>query len=471
MADVGPDLSASELASGFASGAFSPSEICTAVIGRIAEREPVINAFYRCDPDAAQQAAAASTRRWASGRPLGPLDGVPVTVKENIARQGIPMPSGTALPNPPVALANAPVTDRILEAGGVLLGSTVMPDWGMLSSGVSSRHGISRSPWNPAWTTGGSSAGAGAAAAAGFGPLHVGTDIGGSVRLPGTWLGLATLKPSAGRVPLDVPYAGRAAGPMARTVRDAGLLMSVIGQFDARDYSTRPYPAADWRSLGAGEPEVARLRVAVQLDAGAGAPVDAEVAAAVRAVAERFAEAGADVGPLGPVLDQAMLDGLDNFWRIRAFKDFRALDEAGQALLLPYIARWCAIGARFDGADALACYETIGRVQQATVAATWAYDVVLSPVAPMAAFAAEKPMPNDDPEATMDHIAFTVPYNMSGQPAATVNCGFSSDGRPIGVQIAGRVGDDLGVLKAAAWYEANRPATAVPDWAGLAQSV
>ena len=182
------------------------------------------------------------------------------------------MPAGNAGVEPVVPDHDAPVTARVLEAGAVVLGSTVMPDWGMLSSGVSSRHGITRSPWNPAWTTGGSSSGAGAAAAGGYGPLHVGTDIGGSIRLPGSWLGLVALKPSAGRVPLDTPYLGRVAGPMTRTVADAALLMRVISRPDARDWTSLPPEDLDWLDL---DRPVSGLRVGLHLDAGCGAPVDA----------------------------------------------------------------------------------------------------------------------------------------------------------------------------------------------------
>ena len=214
------DSTAADLAAGYAAG-LDPRDVAEGVLHRIAEREPVLNAFYLHDPEQVRIDAAASAARWAAGTQLSAFDGVPVTVKENIPRAGMPLPAGTAIPNPPLAAANAPLTDRLLEAGLVILGTTTMPDWGMLSSGVSSLHGISRNAWDPSLTTGGSSAGAGAAAAAGYGPLHVGTDIGGSIRLPGTWAGLATLKPSAGLVPLHAPYLGRAAGPMARTVADA----------------------------------------------------------------------------------------------------------------------------------------------------------------------------------------------------------------------------------------------------------
>lgn len=460
------DLNAAELAASYASAEFSPSDVCAAVLARIEECEPTLNAFYQQDAEGAIFAAAQSTQRWLSGAARGPLDGVPVTIKENIARKGVPMPAGTALPNPPIAVANAPIVDRLVESGAVILGSTTMPDWGMLSSSVSSLHGISRSPWNPDWTTGGSSAGAraAAAAAAGYGPLHLGTDIGGSIRLPGTWLGLATLKPSAGLVPLDAPYLGRAAGPIARNVSDAALLLSVVAQFDARDFTARPYPEMELQNLAF---QPIDSRVGIHLDAGAGAEVDDEIAAAVLAVAEVFAKAGAKVASLPPFINQQLMDSLDNFWRTRSYRDFAALTVEDQGRVLPYIARWCARGSEFDGATTISHYEAIAAIQQATVAATWPYDLVISPVAPMAAFGAEQPMPNDDPEQTMGHIAFTAPYNMSDQPAATVNCGFTADGRPIGVQIAGRVGADQRVLSAAAWYEANRPESAIPDWAEL----
>jgi aspartyl-tRNA(Asn)/glutamyl-tRNA(Gln) amidotransferase subunit A len=455
------NLSAGELGSAYAAGQLSPVEVADAVIERIEAREPVLNAFYRFDPAQVRADAEASERRWRTGTQRGPLDGVPVTVKENIARAGVPMPSGTAVAEPKVPAANAPITDRILENGAVILGSTTMPDWGMLSSGVSSLHGISRSAWNPEWTTGGSSAGAGSAAAAGYGPLHVGTDIGGSIRLPGTWQGLATLKPSAGLIPLDVPYIGRAAGPMARSVADAALFMSILARPDIRDHTARPYPPMDWSMTGI---KVSSLRVALHTDAGAGAATDPEVLAAVEAVAELFAAAGATVERIAAFIDQDMMDGLDNFWRTRSWADYQALPAGEQEKVLPYIARWCARGAEFDGADTIRNFGRIDQIQKAAIGATSGYDIVISPVAPMAAFPAAQPMPVDDPEQTMAHIAFTVPYNMSGQPAATVNCGFTSDGRPVGVQLSGRVGADDDVLRAAAWYEGERPASAVPEW-------
>lgn len=450
-----------DLVAAYADRTLSPVEVYDAVQEVIEAREPTLNAFYVRDAEAGRSAARASESRWASGEPRGPIDGVPVTLKENIARVGVPMPSGNAATKPRVPDANAPITDRVLEAGGVVLGSTVMPDWGMLSSGLSSLHGITRSPRDPALTTGGSSAGGGAAAAGGYGPLHVGTDIGGSLRLPGTWLGLVTLKPSYGRIPLDAPYLGRCAGPMTRTVADAALFMQVLSRPDARDCTSLPPAEIDWDDLGL---DVRGIRVALQLDAGAGLPVEPEVARAVEQAAETFARAGAVVEPLAPFLTPEMLQDLDLFWRVRSWNDYAALPEDRRAKVLPFIIAWVQGGSQASGARVLQCYQSIMALQAATVAATQPYDIVLSPVAPMPAFPAAWPMPFGEQDRGMAHIGFTVPYNMSGQPAASINAGFTTDGRTIGLQIAGRRFDDLGVLRAASWYEQHRPPEATPDW-------
>ncbi|GAA1141537.1 amidase [Ornithinicoccus hortensis] len=454
-------LSAVELRARYAEGSLSPVEVHEAVQDVIARREPVLNAFWRHDPEGSRAQAKESERRWRDGEPLGPADGIPLTLKENVARAGVPMPAGTAGVEPVVPERDAPITARVLETGGVVLGSTVMPDWGMLSSGVSSLHGTTRSPWNPDLTTGGSSAGAGAAAAAGYGPLHVGTDIGGSIRLPGTWLGLATLKPSNGRIPLDAPYLGRAAGPMARTVGDLALFMEVLSRPDDRDWTSLPPHSIDW-TLTDLDPR--GLRVGLHLDAGCGGEVDPEILAAVQGVADVFAAAGAEVAEVAPFMTPDLLDSVDLFWRVRSLNDYDALTPEQQSRVLPYIAEWVAGGAGASGVRVLDCYQQIMRMQAVTVEATLPYDIVLSPVAPVSAFPAEQPMPYPDNGRGMQHIGFTVPYNMSGQPAATVNCGFTTDGRTIGVQISGRRFDDPGVLRAAAWYEAHRPASAVPDW-------
>lgn len=454
-------LSATQMVAGFADGSLSPVQVHDAVQAVIDAREPVLNAFWVRDPEESRAQAKASEQRWHQGEPAGPIDGVPVTLKENIARAGVPMPSGTAGVAPVVPDRDAPITQRVLASGGVVLGSTVMPDWGMLSSGVSSLHGISRSPWDPSLTTGGSSAGAGAAAAAGYSPLNVGTDIGGSIRLPGTWLGLTTLKPSAGRVPLHAPYLGRCAGPLCRSADDVALLMSVISGFDARDWSALPPADIPWGEL---ESDPRGLRVGLQLDAGCGLPVDPEVAAVVRGAAEVFRSAGAQVQSVEPFLTPSMLADLDQFWRVRSWNDYHRLSQAQKSQVLPFIVQWVHGGADVPGTRVLECYQTIMTIRQATTAATERFDLVLSPVAPVMAFPAEWPMPFGSKDLGMAHIGFTAPYNMSGQPAASVNAGFSRDGRTIGLQISGRRFDDLGVVRATRWFERHRGDAATPDW-------
>ncbi|MHA3836589.1 amidase [Terrabacter sp. AAH1] len=456
-------LTATELVRAYAVGDLSPVEVLRDVADVIATREPELNAFWQLDLQGAETSARASEERWRRSEPAGPIDGVPVTIKENLGRAGVPMPAGNAGVEPVVPTRSSPVAERIDESGGVVLGSTVMPDWGMLSSGVSSLHGITRSPWNPALTTGGSSSGAGAAAAGGYGPLHVGTDIGGSIRLPGTWLGLTTLKPSAGRVPLDTPYLGRAAGPMTRSARDAALLLSVISRPDARDWTS--LPPTDLGTVLPPEPlDVRGLHIGLHLDAGCGLPLDPEVRSAVEAAAQVFADAGADVAPLDPFMTPRMLHDLDEFWRVRSLADFDALAPEARERVLPFIQRWVLAVSDVDGRSVLRDYASIMALQQATVAATEAFDLVLSPVAPVLAFPAEWPMPWGEDDEGMAHIGFTAPYNMSGQPAASVNCGFTADGRTIGLQVSGRRFDDVGVLRAVDWFEEHRGAAATPVW-------
>src|SRR3954449_11418460 len=234
------DLSAIDLIAGFRTRQFSPSEVLEDVLAHIAAWEPHIKALYAFDPDGARQTAKASTARWHKDEPVGPLDGVPTTIKENIATKGVPVPLGAATTRLVPSPVDAPPAARLREAGAVIFSKTTMPDYGMLSSGLSSFHPLTRNPWDLSKNPGGSSAGAGAAAAAGYGPLHLGTDIGGSVRLPAGWCGLVGLKPSFGRVPIDPVYVGRVAGPMTRTVDDCALMMSVIAKPDRRDGMSLP---------------------------------------------------------------------------------------------------------------------------------------------------------------------------------------------------------------------------------------
>src|SRR3954451_7774935 len=268
------DLSAVDLIAGFRARQFSPTEVLEDVLACIAVWEPHIKALYAFDPDGARAAAKASSERWQKGEPVGALDGVPTTIKENIATKGVPVPLGAATTKLVPAPADAPPAARLREAGAVIFSKTTMPDYGMLSSGLSSFHPLTRNPWDLSKNPGGSSAGAGAAAAAGYGPLHLGTDIGGSVRLAACWCGLVALEPSLGRIPIDPPYVGRVAGPMTRTVDDAALMMGVLSRPDRRDSMSLPPDNINWKAL---DKSPRKLRLGLMLDPGVGQPLEQEV--------------------------------------------------------------------------------------------------------------------------------------------------------------------------------------------------
>src|SRR5476649_1048558 len=286
------DLSAVDLIAGFRTRQFSPSEVLEDVLAHIAVWEPHIKALYAFDPDGARASARASTERWHKSEPVGSLDGVPVTIKDNIATKGVPVPLGAATNKLVPALVDAPPAARLREAGAVIFSKTTMPDYGMLSSGLSSFHPLTRNPWDLAKNPGGSSSGAGAAGAAGYGPLHLGTDIGGSLRLPACWCGLVALKPSHGRVPIDPTYVGRVAGPMTRTVDDAALMMSVLSRPDRRDSMSLPPDNINWR---APEKSPRKLRLGLMLKLACGQPLEAAVREVAIKAAKAFEAAGAVV--------------------------------------------------------------------------------------------------------------------------------------------------------------------------------
>ena len=450
------DWSAADLSDAYRAGTLSPVDATQAVIDHIERWEPALQATYLYRPEAALAQARASEARWQRGEALGPLDGVPGTLKENITTAGDPMPAGTAAVDLRPAAADAPAAARLKEAGMVLVSKTTMPDFGMLSSGLSSFHRLSRNPWDLARTPGGSSAGAGAAAAAGYGPLHVGTDIGGSLRLPASWCGIFTLKPSLGRIPLDNSYTGRVAGPMTRSVADAALMMQALAVPDARDSMGLPGEDIPWSQHAVGPDHLRGLRIGLLLDAGCGLAVDPEIAAAVRHAAILFERAGASVQPMQPFMSQAMLDGMDHFWRMRSFVDMKALRADQRDKVLPYIRAWAESAAGFSGEQMFRAASQFHVTRVATVAACARFDYVISPVSPNMPAPAEDASPTNDPLRPLEHIGFTVPFNMSEQPAASVNCGYSAQGLPIGLQIAGQRFDDLGVLKVARAVEQIR---------------
>ena len=431
----------------------SPVEAMKSVIERVEAYEPHIHATFLYAPERALSEARASEARWARAEPIGPLDGVPVTIKDNIATRGDPKPVGTAAEDMAPQKADAPPAQRLREAGAIMFSKTTMPDYGMLTSGLSSHHPLARNPWKLDRNPGGSSAGAGAAAAALYGPLHIGTDIGGSVRLPAGFCGIFALKPSGGRVPIDPPYIGRVTGPMTRDAADAALLMATLSLPDVRDYASLKYEELDWIV----EPSPLKgLRFGLLLEAGCGVPPTPEVKSAVQRAAKDFEAAGAHVEPLEPFFTQDMLDGLDHFWRTRALTEINALSLSKRAAVLPFIREWAESASGFSGEHVFRGFSQVPAMRKAAIAATAPFDYMLSPTAPMTAFPAEWASPSKDPLNPFPHVGFTVGFNMSEQPAASVNCGYDSEGLPIGLQIVGRRFDDLGVLAVARAFEAIR---------------
>ena len=455
------DMTATEMLAAFKSKKLSPVEAVDGVIARIEAWEPKLKALYAPDFGNARKLAKESEKRWAAGKPSGALDGVPITVKENIATKGVPVPLGTAATDLVPAAADAPAAARVREAGAIILAKTTMPDYGMLSSGRSSFHPLTRNPWDLAWNPGGSSAGAGAAAAAGYGPLHLGTDIGGSVRLPAAWNGIFTLKPSNGRVPVDPPFLGRVVGPMTRTVEDSALLLRELCKPDWRDHMNLPPADIDWN---AGPLDPKGLKIGLHLDAGCGMPVEAETKAAIEAAAKKFADAGAAVTPMRAFMTADMLHLQDVFWRARSWNDFAALSPEKQAKVLPFIAKWCMGGADLSARDVIKGVNNYMVIRAAAVKAIQPFDYVLSPTSPVPTYPAEWEMPSNSVDRAMDHIGFTMPYNMSEQPASSINCAYTKEGKPVGLQIAGHRFDDLGVMRLSRWFEQARgPQKAWPE--------
>ena len=362
-------LSAADLARRYAARDLSPVEVIRALLAHVERWEPHLNAMYRLDREGALAQARAAEERWRRGSPLSQLDGVPVTIKENISTRGDPAPIGTrANEDLPPAACDAPPAARVREAGCVILGKTTMPDYGMLSSGLSSLHGVTRNPWRLERNPSGSSSGAAAAAAAGYAPLHLGSDIGGSVRLPAAHCGIFGLKPSLGRVPIHPPYIGRVVGPLTRSVEDAALLMDVLTTPDPRDFMSLPYERIEYAaSLDA--LDLKGLRIGILADMRVGLAVHPAVCAAAQAAARSLERAGAVVEEMRSFLTPELLDGMCRFLEARSYNDLVELAPERRAKVLPFIVEWCSWRAsRFTGRDVMAAFQSYVSLREVTVA-------------------------------------------------------------------------------------------------------
>ena len=453
-------LGAQDLLAAYRTGSLSPLEVTEAVLGRIEEYNGLLNCFCLVDPESALQQARDSEARWSRGEPQGALDGVPVSIKDLVLAKGWPTLKGSRTINPDQAWdEDAPVTARLREHGAVILGKTTTPEFGAKGVTENPLTGITRNPWNTAKTPGGSSGGGTAALAAGMGALAVGTDGGGSVRLPAALCGVFGFKASFGVVPACPPQPPPLrtlshVGPMARSVTDATLMLSVISEPDDRDWLALRDGPRDYREIL--EDGVAGLRIAYSADLGF-APVDDEIAALTATAAKVFEDLGATVEECDPGFDDPM-----GVWKTLFFAAGPLLMEqldADQARLLdPHLQEHWGPGTAPSLTEyfaAVSARETLG---QHMARFHRNYDLLLTPVASTPAFDVGQNGPEGyGTDPAFDWIRFTPPFNLTHQPAASVPCGFTKDGLPVGLHIVGPMSRDDLVLKAARAYEQARP--------------
>jgi len=454
---------AHELLQLYRSGQASPVEATQAVLARIERLNPQINAFCVVDPDAALASARASEARWqahrSSGAPVGELEGVPTTIKDLILTRGWPTLRGSRTIDPQQAWdVDAPATARLREAGAVLLGKTTTPEFGCKGETNSPATGITRNPWNTAHTPGGSSGGAAAAVAAGLGPLVVGTDGAGSVRIPAAFCGNVGLKPSFGRVPAYPlsPFGSVAhLGPHTMSVRDAALMMNVLKKPDARDWTSLPPESTDY-TVGL-EDGIRGLRIAYSPTLGYARNVHPEITAAVDAGVRQLQALGAHVEQVDPGFDDP-LDITTGLWFLGAHTVWSGLTPEQQAVTDPDFRAEAALGAQLSAAQVQQLNLRRGALGSHMRQFMQRYDLLVTPSVAVPAFEARPagtvPM---DPEAMLGWTPFSYPFNLTQQPAITVPCGLTSKGLPMGLQIVGPMFGDALVLRAARAFESVHP--------------
>ena len=439
----------------FGQGRLTPEDAVEAALARLKATEPALNAFQLIDEAGAREAARASAKRWAAGQPLGPMDGIPLTIKDIVASKGWPTRSGsrTTDSNGPWD-EDAPSVARLREGGAVILGKTTTPEFGWKGMTDSPLAGITRNPWNPAHTPGGSSGGAAASLAAGVGAIAFGTDGGGSIRIPSNYCGLYGIKPTYGRVPHapnEKPFSTLVSGgPIARTVTDAALFLNVIAQPDDRDWRALPPDGRDYRvGLDDG---VRGLRLAYAPTLG-GAEVAPEVLAATDQAARLFADLGASVETVGEVITP-LRPRFEAYWLAGFATQVRAMTEEKRAFLEPDFRALAEAGLDVGMDEYLR-----GEAERTYLGAQFAafhrdYDLLLTPTQPTLPPRVETRYHSAEFDRWRHAVPFTVPFNLTGQPAASIPCGVSDSGLPIGLQIVGPRFDDHLVLRASRAFEA-----------------
>jgi aspartyl-tRNA(Asn)/glutamyl-tRNA(Gln) amidotransferase subunit A len=453
-----PYLSAVTMAAMIRRREISPVEVAEMVAVRIDEHEPRLSAFATVALEQAIEQARAAERQIARGEPLGPLHGVPVTVKDLIHTCDLATQFGSVTRRDHQPAADAPSVSRLKQAGAIIMGKTTTTEFGWAATSVSPLTGVTRNPWRDDRTAGGSSSGAAVAAAAGFGPLHLGSDGAGSIRLPAHFCGVMGLKPTYGRVaqyPVSVGDNATQLGPIARTAADCALMLDVISGVNSRDHTSLPRPAASFLRALDGAPVVRRLAFSPDLGH---ARVDPEVAAIVRRGATRLASRiGAELVEVTPAWGVDGPDLVRFFWSAHL---------AGFEPLLP---KW---GEQMDS-GLVACIRSGVRhsmteyqvnrerkyaycAQVNTFLEQWYY--LLTPAASVAAFPVDLLQPPGWPVHPWDWLSwaeFSYPINLAGCTAASVPCGNTADGLPVGLQIVGQRFDEAGVLNLCQHVEAD----------------
>jgi len=453
------EMTAAELSAEYSTKDLSPVDVANALLGRIEALDSEINCFCLIDRDATLTQAEASEERWMKGEPLSPLDGVPVGVKDLLLTKGWPTRRGSLTVDPKGPWNDdAPTVARLKEAGAVMLGKTTTPEFGWKGSTDSPLTGTTRNPWNKAKTPGGSSGGSSAALAARFAPLTLGTDGGGSIRIPCSFAGVFGIKPSFGRVPAYPlsPFGTVAhVGPMTRTVRDAALMMNAIARPDPRDWFALPDDGVDYTAR-LGE-SMKGKRIAYSPRLGWVERVLPEVEQLVAAAVKHFEAMGAFVEQVDPPGGDPS-DIFQKHWWSGAGQLLGDLPEEQKAKLDPGLRRMAEEGVKIDKKAYLAAVAARGAYGSQMRQFMENYDFVVTPTLATTAFDVGQLSPlGDDGKAWMSWTPFSFPFNLTQQPAASVPCGFSSDGLPIGLQVVGRMFDDAGVLAACVAYEAVDP--------------
>ncbi|WP_350297067.1 amidase [Limnohabitans sp. Rim8] len=444
-------------------GETSPVEVTQAVLTRAARVNPKINAFSLLDEKSAMASAKESEIRWQAHRqsaaPLGALEGIPTSIKDLILTQGWPTLRGSRTVDPHQAWdVDAPVTARLREAGAVLLGKTTTPEFGCKGETNSPATGITRNPWNLNKTPGGSSGGTAAAVAAGLGPLGVGTDGAGSVRIPAAFCGNFGLKPSFGRVPAYPlsPFGSVAhLGPHTMSVQDAALMMNVMKRPDARDWTSLPYDAADY-SAGLND-GIRGLRIAYSPTLGFAQNVHPEIASAVADAVKVLESLGAHVEQIDPGFEDP-LEITTGLWFLGAWTVWSTLSAEQQSVADPDFRAEAELGARLTALEIQHLNQRRGVLGSMMRQFMQRFDLLVTPAVAIPAFdalpAGHSPL---SPASMLGWTPFSYPFNLTQQPASTIPCGLTQDGLPMGLQFVGPMFGDALVLRASKAYENTRP--------------